>query len=149
MGFVLDTCILIEIENGNKKVIRKINDLKHGQADEFFITFFTYCEFYYGAINKSERNKQKVVERLKNYKLLNTSQITAITFCELLIESKNKGRQIPQFDLLIAALCLERGFTLLTLDKDFQEISKLKVKILERLLKFLMEEILLMKKKVA
>ena len=130
MGFVLDTCILIEIENGNKKVIRKINDLKHGQADEFFITFFTYCEFYYGAINKSERNKQKVVERLKNYKLLNTSQITAITFCELLIESKNKGKPIPYFDLLIAALCLERGFTLLTQDKDFQEVPGLKVKIL-------------------
>lgn len=130
MGFVLDSSILIEIENGNKEIIQKINDLKKSQGDELFIAFCTYCECYYGAINKSEKNRHKVMERLNQYKLLNTSQTTAIIFCELLHECKNKGKTMAHFDLLIAALCLEQNFILLTLDKDFQNIPNLNVKIL-------------------
>ncbi len=124
MGYVLDTSVLIEIENDNKAVLAWLSSL---DEDEAFITFFSYCEFFYGFMNKSEINQKKAQEQLAKYHLLLPTQKTAHIFCQLIHNSKKKGIALAEFDGFIAAQCLEHKHILLTLDKNFQKITELKV----------------------
>lgn len=127
MSFILDTSTLIEIENGNTEIITKINQLKDAPQSELYITIFNFIEFYFGAMNKNEKNKLLVKERLGQYQLLNTTQRTAEIFCEIWQDLTKRGKRIPQFDAFISAFALEHNFTLITLDEHFREISGLKV----------------------
>lgn len=130
MSFILDTSTLIEIENGNTEIITKINQLKDAPQSDLYITIFNFTEFYYGAMNKNERNKSLVKERLSKYLLLNTTQRTAEIFCEIWHDLIKRGKLIPQFDVFIAAFAIEHDLTLITLDEHFNEVSGLKTIIL-------------------
>lgn len=126
MKYIIDTSILIEIENGNEKIIQKINDCKKTPFAELCITIFTFCEFYYGAMEKNQANKEKIKQRLMQYKILNTSVETGSRFCELFSTLKKKGKSLPQFDTFIAAIALEHDGLLLTADTDFEHVPILK-----------------------
>ena len=131
MNFLVDTSTLIEIENNNEVVVKGLERLRNNTPQaSLYISIFTYSEFYYGIINKSEKNKHKVVERLNDYPLLNTTRKTAIVFSELLHSVKKKGKIIPHFDLFIAALAIENDMMLITGDNHFKEIPELKSIIL-------------------
>ncbi len=130
MNFILDTSALIEVENGNEEIIKKILDLKKTSQTDLAITIFTFCEFYYGFLQKNEKHKQKAPERLHQYTLLQTTERSGQIFCELLSQIKKMGLTITQFDLFIASLAIEHGYTLLTLDQDFEHIPGLKKIIL-------------------
>lgn len=122
MGFLIDTSILIEIENDNKEIIKKIEQL--GKA-ELFITIFNFCEYYYGLLNKSQKNQDKLTQRLEEYRLLNTSLRSGTIFCKMLSELKKEGRTVPQFDLFIAAIAVENNLTLISMDEHFRNIPRL------------------------
>lgn len=124
MTFILDTNVLIEIENGNQTFIDKLRKYITSSS-EVYLAIFTVSEFYYGIMKKSEKNRQLFFDRLQKYKILNTSTKTAILFCELLRHLEQKGRVIPQFDIFIAALALEHGCTLITADAHFKDIPNL------------------------
>ncbi len=131
MNFLVDTSTLIEIENNNEVIVKKLERLRNNTPQaSLYISIFTYSEYYYGIINKSEKNKNKVVERLNDYPLLNTTKKTAIVFSELLHSVKKKGKIIPHFDLFIAALAIENEMVLITGDNHFKEIPELKSIIL-------------------
>ena len=130
MSFLLDTNVLIEIENNNKDLIFKVNSLRSAPQEEIYISIFTYVEYYFGAREKSERNKEKARQRLRLYSLLNTSARTAEIFCDLFHVLLEKGKPIPQFDIFIAAFALEHDLTLITKDHHFKEIEGLKSIIL-------------------
>lgn len=130
MKYVIDTSILIEIENGNQEIINAISELKRTPFSELYITIFTFCEYYYGAMEKSKENKEKVKQRLLQYEILNTSVESASHFCELFSLLKKKGKSLPQFDTFIAAIAIEHQGILITGDSDFAQISALKSIIL-------------------
>ena len=130
MSFLLDTDILIEIENKNEDIIFKVNNLRSTSYEELFISIFTYTEYYFSAREKSERNKEKARQRLQMYNLLNTSLHTAEIFCDLFHSLLKKGKPIPQFDVFIAAFAIEHGFTLITKDHHLKQIDGLKSIIL-------------------
>ncbi len=130
MSYLLDTSVLIEIENDNPVIISQINALKDAPYAELAIPIFTFCEFYYGAINKSDKNRGKVLERLSLYRLINTSQRSGIIFCDLVHYLKNKGKPLPHFDVFIAAVAIEQGLTLIAMDEHFKELPHLKTVLL-------------------
>ena len=127
MTFIVDTNVLIDIENNNEQIITQI---KAFSQEPLYITFFTFCEFYLGIMNKSEKNKEKFLNRISEYPLLNTSKNTALIFCDLLNHLQKEGKTISYFDLFIASLTIEYTMTLLTLDKDFDMIPDLKKKVM-------------------
>ena len=131
MGFLIDTNILIEIESNNSKIIQKIDDFKKANGENLFISIFTFSEFYYGILRKSPKNKEKLVERLSDFGLVNTSKQSGIIFCEIMSQLKDAGKIIPQFDAFIAALAIENDLTLITLDEHFKLVPNLKVIVLE------------------
>lgn len=126
MNYILDTNILIEIENNNQEIIDKINDLKKTPFAELCITIFSFSEFYYGAMEKSQSNKERVKQRLQQYTILNTSVETGVVFCELFYALEKKGKPIQQFDVFIAAIAIEHESILITEDNDFSYIPGLK-----------------------
>ena len=109
--------------NNNEKIITQIKALTH---DPLYITFFTLCEFYLGIINKSEKKKKDFLDRIEEYPLLNTTKNTGFIFCDLWHHLQKEGKIIPHFDLFIASLAIEYNMTLLTLDKDFDQIPNVK-----------------------
>ncbi len=125
MKYVIDTSILIEIENGNEEIINALHQLKKTPFSELYITIFTFCEYYYGVMERSQENKEKVKQRLLQYEILNTSVESASHFCELFSALKKKGKSLPQFDTFIAAITIEQQGVLVTGDSDFAQIPNL------------------------
>src|SRR3989344_9107279 len=101
MSFLLDTSILIEIESNNQKIIDKLKALPKGN---FYITIFTFCEYYRGFMNKNHANRLKALEELDKYITLQTTKETGICFVELLENLSKKGEALPHFDVFIAAI---------------------------------------------
>ncbi|NQV91635.1 PIN domain-containing protein [Candidatus Woesearchaeota archaeon] len=130
MSYLIDTSILIEIENNNKEVINQIEKLPHVLDLGLQISLFTFTEFYYGLVNKIDKNKNKYLERLGKYKVFNPTHQTSIIFCEIVHNSQQNGNPIAQFDAFIAATALQHSMTLITLDKNFSKVDKLKTIIL-------------------
>ncbi len=131
MGYLIDTNVLIEIEYDNKEIIQQIEEFQRGNKDNLFISIFTFSEFYYGILCKSPKNKEKLVERLNDFGLINTSKQSGIIFCEIMSQLKDAGKIIPQFDAFIAALAIENDLTLITMDEHFKLVPNLKVIVLE------------------
>ncbi len=168
MNYLLDTNILIEIEDNNPNLIKQLEQIKISQEGKIFISIFSFSEFFYGIIRKNPKsknpnrsraagllksrgiftlengsqqsggvldpfslNKEKILERLKEYELVNTTRESAIIFCEILSQLKDLGRMIPQFDAFIAALAIENDLTLITADEHFQGVQGLKTILLK------------------
>ena len=58
-------------------------------------------------------------------RILNVTEETALRYAEIDVFLRKKGRPIPRNDVWIAALALEHGMHLLTLDVHFQQIPLL------------------------
>jgi len=121
MSYLLDTSVLIEIENDVKAVIDTIRALPEGN---FYISIFTFCEYYRGFVKKSDAVKAKVIEELNKYILLDTSKKTGICFVELLETLSKKGEVLPHFDVFIAAFAKTHHLTLITRDNHFKRLEK-------------------------
>jgi tRNA(fMet)-specific endonuclease VapC len=58
-------------------------------------------------------------------RVLNVTEETALRYAEVDVYLRKKGRPIPRNDVWIAAVALEHGLQLLTLDDRFREIPLL------------------------
>jgi tRNA(fMet)-specific endonuclease VapC len=56
---------------------------------------------------------------------LNVTEETALRYAEIDVYLRKKGRPIPRNDLWIAAVALEHGLHVVTLDAHFREIPLL------------------------
>ncbi len=130
MSYIIDTSVLIEIERGNQQVIAQVSLLPFSPSTDLCLTVFNFCELYSGLLHKEERSREKALERLQEYRLLHTTKESAIIFSRLIHETRKKGITISHFDGFIAAIALEKGFTLITTDRDFQRIPSLKVHLI-------------------
>jgi len=132
MVYVLDTSILIEIENNNKKVlsdiVEKVGDIN---SLDLYITYFGFCEYFYGHTKKNKKNKRAIMERLKRYRLLNTSKESAIIFCITQNDLKESGKEIPVFDLLSSSIAIANNMFMITTDEHFKRIPGLKTIIIK------------------
>ena len=122
---LLDTSIIIEVLNGNKKIADKLNDLK-----EFSISSVVLGELFVG-INRVA-NKQKHFKILNDFINLSTivdvDKDTAVCYGELMASLYKKGKPIPTNDIWIAAIAKQHDFTLITQDKHFKEIGDIRIK---------------------
>lgn len=130
MTLVLDTNILIELYRGNATVLEKIKKLIPFHLENPAITFANFSEFYFGMLEKKESERQKALVFLDKFTLLNTTRESSKTFSELKFILKKKGKMIPDLDILISSLVIEKKCTFLTMDRHFEKISGLESVIL-------------------
>lgn len=123
---ILDTSIIIELERENKNFIEKLEKLKEEERGLPKIGFITYFEFIEGIDKKIEKNKERARNFIKLFEVIQTTNITAEKLVYL-----RKNYELPLPDLLIASQVMENNGTLITKDKDFNQIKEIKKIILE------------------
>lgn len=127
MGIVLDTCVLIAAEK------QKLNFTQIGSNEETFITAITASELLLGvklADNEVRRNKRSAfVEHILNsFTILPFSAESARIHSEIHSSLWRKGELIGAHDMMIAAIALSHGYSLLTGNyKEFIRVVGLNV----------------------
>ena len=126
MILALDSSILIELQNGNKDVIKKIQELKEVHQSISYIPFIVYFEVYGGILKKLERNQQEAYKFLQLFPLLQPTKKTAEILAELKKKYDELGEALPLADLMIASQVKEHNLLLVTKDTDFNKIQEIK-----------------------
>ncbi len=98
-----------------------IDSLQEKQYQEGKISIITLIEVLRG-INKEKRQKIKQLLE-KTYKVIEIDNKTILTYSNLYNETKNKGKTLPDADLLIASTAISHNLTLITNDQHFQKIK--------------------------
>jgi tRNA(fMet)-specific endonuclease VapC len=121
--YLLDTNIIIALFANDPSVVEQIEE-----AAELFVPSIVVGELYYGA-----RRSGRVVENVA--RVYEFAQANAVLVCdgetsrwysvvkELL---QQKGAQLPENDIWIAATALRYGLILVTRDPRFAEVTNLK-----------------------
>jgi len=123
---VLDTNIYTKIMVGDADIIAKTE-----YASELFLPIVVIAELLYGFRlgTKMQINLDLLSKfiQIQEVKILNTSFETAQIFAEIKQGLKLIGKPIPTNDLWIAALAIEHGSVLFSLDRHFDHIQGLRL----------------------
>ncbi|MAG16236.1 hypothetical protein CMO88_04195 [Candidatus Woesearchaeota archaeon] len=129
MKLVFDTSILVGIDRNNASVIEALKELVVGN-NVIYTTTLNFSEFYYGYLNKPANFKERALKFLNKYKLLTFTKESAKIHAELSYKQDKQGNKVGEFDLLTAAIAIEKNAVLVTTDKDFEKITELKKKVI-------------------
>lgn len=128
MRYFLDTntCIYI-IKRSPEYLYTRFKQLHVGDVG---ISAITYCELQYGVTKSSqpEKNQTALNEFLGPLEILDFPSEAALIFGQIRNYLAQKGHLIGNYDLLIAAHSLHRGFTLVTNNvREFVRVPNLKI----------------------
>lgn len=134
MGFLIDTCVWIDVEQG---VLSPADVATITGNDVVYLSPVTLAELKFGAevaTDPAVRQKRLVaLRRLQRKPLLSIDAATGITFGELVagLKLSGKGYRRRVQDLWLASQAVQHGFTLLTRNaNDFLDIPALEVAII-------------------
>ena len=129
MGFLMDTCVWIDVERG---VLAPADVAALTQGEPIFISPVTLAELRFGAeIASDARTRQKrlaALRRLERKALLSRDGATGDIFGSLAAQIRTAGRQhrYRVQDLWLASQALQHSFRLLTRNHhDFEDIPGL------------------------
>ncbi len=128
MPIIIDTSILIDVENKKEYTIKKLERCLD-EDKEVAVSSPTVTEFYYGGMESEKKIKSRV-GALRKYKLLNTNFKSSLILAEIKKQLESEGKAIPIFDLIIASIALANNALLVSKDVHFEEIRRLKVAII-------------------
>jgi tRNA(fMet)-specific endonuclease VapC len=94
----------------------------------FGICLPVLCEYRAGIrlSRRSRQNQARLQTALTFIRLWPADEQTAAEYAALFRELRSAGRMLSQFDLLIAAFARQYKLTLLTADRDFDPVERLK-----------------------
>ncbi len=120
----IDTCAYTAFQNGHRGLLDLFNT-----CDELFfpITVVGELQFGFSYGTRYAENMKRLREFMEkaNAHVLNTTLETALRYGLLAATLKRNGTPIPQNDIWIAALAMEHGAHLATLDSDFSLVPGL------------------------
>ncbi|MDP2854456.1 MAG: type II toxin-antitoxin system VapC family toxin [Smithellaceae bacterium] len=132
MGFLIDTCIWVDVERG---ALAPADVARFTGTDAVYISPVTIAELKFGADNASDPNirqrRQAAIFRLKRKPVLRIDETTGEIFGSLAAQMKALGLQHRHRvqDLWIASQAIQHSLTLLTYNvKDFIDIPGLSLK---------------------
>ena len=124
MKVLLDTSAYSALLRGNKPVLEVLR-----RAETVAVPAVVLGELHSGfrAGNRWAENTAQLAQFLSkpSVRVLNVTEETALRYAEVDVYLRKKGRPIPRNDVWIAAVALEHGLQLLTLDVHFREIPLL------------------------
>jgi tRNA(fMet)-specific endonuclease VapC len=122
----LDTNFLVDWLRGNKKARQKYEELR-SRSEELSVSMISVYELEKGArlSENSVKNLELVRGLLSELEILELDLPTVDLSSELFSDLSRKGKLIGEFDILIAANCIENDQSLVTDDRDFDLITKL------------------------
>ena len=123
--YLLDTNIVIGLFANDSEIVAK---LPHDV--DIAVPCIVIGELCYGA-NKSRRsieNLERIDDFTRRNIILNCDENTARYYERAKDELRKKGRPIPENDIWIAAIALQKNLTLISRDDHFKEVEGLKLK---------------------
>ena len=124
MNVLLDTSAYSAILRGHQPVLDVLR-----RSRTVAVSAVVLGELYSGfrAGNRWSENTAQLAQFLSkpSVRVLDVTEETALRYAEVDVYLRKKGRPIPRNDVWIAAVALEHGLQLLTLDGRFREIPLL------------------------
>ena len=127
MNILLDTSAYPELLRGHPGIVEIVRD-----SETVGVPAIVLGELYSGfrAGNRWAENIAQLTRFLgkPSVRILNVTGETALRYAEVDVYLRKKGRPIPRNDVWIAAVALEHGLQLITLDIHFREIPMLLIR---------------------
>lgn len=128
MKYIVDTCVWSlalrrkpPTHDNHPLAVNKLNTLlEHGER--IFLIGIILQEILQGIRNKDQF--AKVADALSYFPMLEESKDIHLLAAELFNTCRAKGVQASTIDFLITAAAIKNDCVLLTIDKDFERISK-------------------------
>lgn len=123
---VLDSSFLIDIRRNRVKAVQLLSEFEKNNQT-LFVAAPTITELWQGALlsNIPESEKRIVTNLLSSLKVLPLGEKEAKSVAELNVNLKNNPIEV--IDLMIAAITLVNGDTLVTRDEHFTRIPGLTI----------------------
>ena len=121
-NYLLDTNVVIGMFAGDKAIEEKMQD-----RTNFILAPPVVGELYYGA-QKSDRvaeNLHRINTFVEDHIFLSCDLETAQWYGIIKDQLRRKGRPIPNNDIWIAAIAMQRGLILVTRDAHFDAVESL------------------------
>ena len=123
---MLDTNAYSALANGDQQVLQLIK-----AAEQVYLPSFVVAELYFGFKKGSkEQWNREILAEFEAYAKVNRhypGEETLNIFAELMTELKHAGTPIPTHDVWIAAAAIELGCTLVSYDKHFLAVKKVRL----------------------
>jgi predicted nucleic acid-binding protein len=136
VGFLIDTCIWVDVERGT---LAPADVARFTGAEAVYISPVTIAELKFGVDNTTDpdirQKRQAALYRLKRRPILRIDETTGEIFGSLAAQLKSLGMQHQHRvqDIWIASQAIQHSLTLLTHNqKDFVDIPGLSIQIIKR-----------------
>lgn len=126
--FLLDSTVVIELLNATNLGIQIQEEY---QDKEIAITAFTIHEVLRG-VHEDEEGKRIAMNFFEQLPVLMFDKKSAEKSVFIENQLRKLGALINQVDIFIAGICQENNAAIITLDKDFLKVPKLRVRMLEK-----------------
>lgn len=124
MNVLLDTSAYSALQKGSAAVLDVLR-----RSDSVAVPSIVLGELHsaFRTGTRREANEARLAQFLgkPSVRVLNITAETALRYAEVDVHLRKKGRPIPRNDVWIAAVAMEHGLTILTLDEHFREIPLL------------------------
>ena len=124
MNVLLDTSAYSELWRAHQAIVDVVR-----RSDTVAVPTIVLGELHSGFRkgNRCAENTANLTQFLSksSVRVLNVTEETALRYAELDVYLRKRGRPIPRNDVWIAAVALEHGLQLVTLDAHFREIPLL------------------------
>ena len=121
-GSLLDTNVITRLLDKDPEAVSLVQ-----KADKMFTSVIVIGELYYAAANSSKRemNFKNFTEALSCMEIIPIDDAVRMSYAEIKLELKKRGKPIPDNDIWIAACANARGLLVATFDHHFSEISRI------------------------
>ena len=127
MNVLLDTSAYSALHRGHQEILNVMR-----RSETVAVPAVVLGELYSGfrAGTRWAENSEQLTRFLNkpSVRVLNVTEETALRYAEVDVYLRKKGRPIPRNDVWIAAVAIEYGLQLLTLDEHFREIPLLLIR---------------------
>ncbi|HAJ94865.1 MAG TPA: PIN domain nuclease, partial [Actinobacteria bacterium] len=120
---IVDTSVWIEYFKNNQDYVPFIEDSLN--LENILITGLIISELLHGI--KSEKEYKLLLESISAVPYVECIYEDWVRTGEILYNLKKKGRAVPLTDVLISAIAIRYNASVLTLDKHFKNIARIKL----------------------
>ena len=123
-GSVLDTNVITKMIDRDPAAITMVKKI-----DKFYTSVIVAGELYFAAAHSAQRKANLAVFRkvLSGIKIIPIDDKVCMSYAEIKLELRKKGRPIPENDIWIAACAHTYGLSVATFDRHFSEISQIEL----------------------
>jgi tRNA(fMet)-specific endonuclease VapC len=123
-GSMLDTNVITKLLDKDPAAISLIQ-----RIDKLYTSIIVVGELFFAADNSSKRdaNMLKFREALSCIEVISIDDAVCISYAEIKLELKRKGKPVPDNDIWIAACACVHSLPVATFDHHFFEISQIEL----------------------